>query len=58
MVQILFTYKQAASYLGVSKMTIRRMVTAGKLKVIWLAHRTPRITNEEIERLLKGGDEK
>jgi excisionase family DNA binding protein len=48
--------KQAAERLGVCKLTIHRMIKAGKLRAFHLSKRSVRIPEAEIERLENGGD--
>ena len=49
------TLREAAGVLGVSMATLYRMIDAGKLRVVHLAPRTPRVPVAEIERLLGEG---
>ena len=47
-----YNISQAASLLGVSRMSIWRWIRAGRLPVARLGHRTTRIRREDLERLL------
>lgn len=49
-----YTLKEAAKGLGVSEATLRRMIAAGRVRVVYLAPRSPRIPVSEIDRLLSG----
>jgi len=54
MTDILLTYDEAAKYLHVSKMTIRRMIKEHKIKMVRVTERNVRIPNSEVERILEG----
>src|SRR6476661_311960 len=47
-----YNISQAASLLGVSRMSIWRWIRAGRLPVARLGHRTSRIRREDLEQLL------
>lgn len=50
---ILLTYKETAHYLNVSLSTVIRLIKSGDLTPIYVTQRNPRISNENIEKLLK-----
>src|SRR4051794_31115998 len=47
-----YSVAEAASFLGVSRVTIWRWVKAGRLPICKLGHRTARLKREDLERLL------
>src|SRR3954470_12371136 len=47
-----FSVAEAASFIGVSRVTIWRWVKAGRLPIWKLGHRTARVKREGLERLL------
>ena len=47
-----YSYGEAAEILGVSKSTIANLGKAGKLRVVYLSARTPRIPATAIQELL------
>src|SRR4051794_7285923 len=47
-----YSVAEAASFLGVNRVTIWRWVKAGRLPIWKLGHRTARVKREDLERLL------
>lgn len=49
MVPLLVNYQAAATLLGCSERTVRRLVSTGKLPVVYLGERVARIRREDVE---------
>ncbi|UZX16812.1 helix-turn-helix domain-containing protein (plasmid) [Thermus sp. PS18] len=55
--KLLFTYKEAREVLSVSRSTLFRLLEAGKLKRVYPAPRSPRITRESLLAFLRSLEE-
>jgi excisionase family DNA binding protein len=45
----------ASAYTGLSTMTLRRLVKAGRLRLLLPAERCPRLDREELDALMRSG---
>lgn len=55
--KLLFTYDQVAWMLGISRRSVYHLVDRGKLKRVYIAPRSPRITRESLEAFLRSLEE-
>lgn len=55
--KLLLTIKEVAQALGVSRMTVYRLIRAGRLKRVYPTPRSARITRESLEAFLRSLEE-